>query len=150
MTFENIAVDSSDISRLETTLNNTKLPLSQRFRALFTLKSINTASSIKAIESAFSESGSTLLNHELAYVLGQMKNPLAVPMLESILTSNHAVMTRHEAAEALGAISSIESLELLQKHCLKEFESEEVVRETCELAVAKILHDQSDETVQQG
>lgn len=51
-------------------------------------------------------------------------------------------MTRHEAAEALGAIGGTTCIELLKSHAKIDVESEQVVRETCELAIAKIEHDQ--------
>lgn len=88
---------------------------------------------------------SPLLKHELAYVLGQLRNPLAVPILENVLvnpTGEHCAMVRHEAAEALGALSSEQSLPLLRKY-LDDPARE--VRETCEIAVGKIEFDHSAE-----
>lgn len=88
---------------------------------------------------------SPLLKHELAYVLGQMGNPSAIPTLEAVLvneTGQHCSMVRHEAAEALGALSSESSLPLLRKYM--QDESREV-RETCEVAVGKIEFDHSVE-----
>jgi len=81
------------------------------------------------------------LKHELAYVLGQIKNPKAVPHLEAVLIDADGFqgeMVRHEAAEALGALSSVHSLELLKKYKTDESRS---VRETCEIAVDKIEYD---------
>ena len=46
-------------------------------------------------------------------------------------------MCRHEAAEALGALGDIESLQLLRGYRDDEREVE-VVRETCEIAVGRI------------
>jgi deoxyhypusine monooxygenase len=92
MTFEQVELETDNVSKLRTCLLNEKSPLSTRFRALFTLKSINSEDSIRAIEEAFDEKASALLNHELAYVLGQMKNELAIPKLTEILSSpGHAV-----------------------------------------------------------
>jgi len=51
-------------------------------------------------------------------------------------------MVRHEAAEALGAISSLDSLPVLRKY-LDDPARE--VRETCEIAVDKIVFDHSEE-----
>lgn len=47
-------------------------------------------------------------------------------------------MVRHEAAEALGALSSLPSLDLLKKYRNDESRA---VRETCEIAVDKIEYD---------
>jgi deoxyhypusine monooxygenase len=90
---------------------------------------------------------SPLLKHELAYVLGQLQNPKAIPILENVLINpngQHCSMVRHEAAEALGALSSESSLELLRKY-MGEGESSREVRETCEIAVGKIEFDHSEE-----
>lgn len=52
-------------------------------------------------------------------------------------------MCRHEAAEALGAIGDMGCLELLKE--LRDAKEEvEVVRETCEIAVARIEWENSD------
>lgn len=53
-------------------------------------------------------------------------------------------MCRHEAAEALGALGDVGSLEVLRQ--LRDTKEEvEVVRETCEIAVARIEWENSEE-----
>lgn len=53
-------------------------------------------------------------------------------------------MCRHEAAEALGALGDMGSLDVLKQ--LRDAKDEvEVVRETCELAVARIEWENSEE-----
>ena len=89
---------------------------------------------------------STLLKHELAYVLGQMKNPSALPTLERVLRNlEEDPMVRHEAAEAMGAISSMQSIPTL-KELLHDERRE--VRETCEIALAMggIIQSRNDKT----
>jgi len=51
-------------------------------------------------------------------------------------------MVRHEAAEALGAIGSLESLVILEEYLKDE---SEVVSQTCELAIEKIKYDNRKE-----
>lgn len=120
---------------------------------------------------------SALLKHELAYCLGQTKNPSALPVLESVLRDkNEDPMVRHEvylfefirkvlftsephshslsyhytcpirngwqAAEAMGAISQTASIPILKEYLT---DSERSVRETCEIALAKIEWDNSFE-----
>lgn len=86
---------------------------------------------------------SVLLKHELAYCLGQMKVESALPVLESVLRDkNEDPMVRHEAAEAMGAISSLSSLPILREFLT---DSNRSVRETCEIALAKIEWDNSSE-----
>ncbi|KAI9205283.1 armadillo-type protein [Polychytrium aggregatum] len=133
--------DPATYSRLEETLLNSSgsVALHQRFRALFTLKSFKTDQAVDIIAKGFSDS-SILFKHELAYVLGQMKNPHAIKDLVAVLSNTtEAPMVRHEAAEALGAISDTAALETLIR--FKEDESR-VVRETIELAIEKIQYDE--------
>ncbi|KAI5841379.1 armadillo-type protein [Morchella snyderi] len=118
--------------------------LALRFRALFSLKHLATQgdlSAIDAIAAAFS-SNSALLKHELAYCLGQSKNHYAAPALQSVLSNlTEDPMVRHEAGEALGALGHTASLDLLRKHLT---DAEEVVRETCEIAIARIEWEASE------
>ncbi|KDR82580.1 hypothetical protein GALMADRAFT_237972 [Galerina marginata CBS 339.88] len=139
-----VVVSPSDLQTLEDCLlNKTKdVALHTRFRALFTLKSLKSEDAVNIISKGFSDP-SALLKHELAYCLGQIKKPSALPALESVLRdTTEDPMVRHEAAEAIGAISEPSSVAIL-----KEFlgDSERTVRETCEIAMAKIEWDNSEE-----
>jgi deoxyhypusine monooxygenase len=80
------------------------LPMFQRMRAVFSLRNHRTDEACLGLCEGFS-STSALLRHEIAYVLGQMQNPVALPTLTARLkdAAEH-VMVRHEAAEAMGAI----------------------------------------------
>jgi len=134
-------------------LNNKTSLLQDRFRALFTLKSLGSDRAIDVISLSFSDH-SVLLKHECAYVLGQMGNPYAIPILESILRdTNQDPMVRHEAGEALGAIGDERSINIL-----KEFATHEnrVISETCMLSLERISriidrnHPDHDATVSQN
>ncbi|CAG8631049.1 17605_t:CDS:2, partial [Acaulospora morrowiae] len=127
------------------TNKNGQIPLHKRFRAVFTLKNIADEKSIDILAKAFKDD-SALLKHELAYVLGQIKNPYANPVLSSVLDDKtEDPMVRHEAAEALGAIGDQSSLNILEKHL---YDEHAVVRETCELAIAKIKYENSKEDLE--
>lgn len=87
------------IDKIGSLLNNTSCPLKQRFRALFTLKNLGGSVAIDHIVRCFSDK-SALLKHELAYCLGQMRDPYAVPKLIELLEDNcQEVVVRHEAGE---------------------------------------------------
>ncbi|CAD6886134.1 unnamed protein product [Tilletia controversa] len=143
--------NNTEFAQLERSLLSGETPLDARFRALFELRGLAAVSetdahtAIDIIARGFADE-SALLKHELAYVLGQIADPHANPHLVAVL-SNRAEdpMVRHEAAEALGAISSLDSLPVLQKYVGDEDVS---VRETCELAIEKIKYDHSDESKQ--
>jgi len=131
-------------------------PLARRFRALFSLKhlaclqppTLKTQLAIRAIAAAFS-SPSALLKHELAYCLGQSKNAHAIPFLTEVLGNRQEdSMCRHEAAEALGALGFMESLEVLR--AIRDDKNEpDVVRETCDIAVDRIHWESSEERKQE-
>ncbi|WWC69903.1 deoxyhypusine hydroxylase [Kwoniella pini CBS 10737] len=141
-----IQVTPEQLSALKATLLNTsgKTPLHERFRSLFMLKAVGGDEVVDIIAEGL-EDPSPLLKHELAYVLGQLSNLKALPILNSVLNNDlgkHCSMVRHEAAEALGALSQLKSLEILNKF-LNDPSIE--VRETCEIAIKKIEFDNSPE-----
>ncbi|KAH8696103.1 HEAT repeat protein [Talaromyces proteolyticus] len=149
-------VTDDTIAKLRKVLTSENESLARRFRALFSLKHVaclhpptdQTLPAIEAIAAAFA-SPSELLKHELAYCLGQSRNPDAVPYLTHVLEDRHEdAMCRHEAAEALGALGYAESLEILK--ALRDDQSEvDVVRETCDIAVERILWEASRESKQE-
>ncbi|KAI2730880.1 hypothetical protein CBS147332_2732 [Penicillium roqueforti] len=127
-------------------------PLARRFRALFSLKHLaclqpttdQTLPAIEAIAAGFA-SPSALLKHELAYCLGQTKNIESVAYLQRVVKDTEEdAMCRHEAAEALGALGYADSLDILKK--LRDDTNElEIIRETCDIAVDRILWETSEE-----
>ncbi|XP_031849191.1 deoxyhypusine hydroxylase nero isoform X2 [Nomia melanderi] len=130
-----LEVNDNQITAIGCILNDKSRPLKERFRALFTLKNVGGAKAIEQISACF-EDDSALLKHELAYCLGQMQDPLAIPILINVLKDvTQEPMVRHEAGEALGAIgdpSVIPILEEYSKDCVPE------VAETCQLAVCRL------------
>lgn len=81
-------------------LNDKNRPLKERFRALFTLKNLGGPIAIEAISKCFADD-SALLKHELAYCLGQMQDPSAIPHLVQVIEDkSQEPMVRHEAGKA--------------------------------------------------
>jgi deoxyhypusine monooxygenase len=136
---------------LRATLTDENAALAKRFRALFSLKHLaaqkpatpRTIPAIEAIAAAFT-SPSALLKHELAYCLGQSGKLEAVPFLREVIEDRgEDAMCRHEAAEALGALSDLGSLHLLKQR-RDDTTEEDVVRETCDIAVERIEWEHSE------
>ena len=122
----------SNITNLSNTLSDENEKMFQRMRALFALRNIGGHESVDALTNAFS-SESALLKHEIAYVLGQMQDPHAVPsLIDRLSDATEDVMVRHEAAEALGAIGDMIAIDTLRKF---QDDSEVVVAESCEVAI---------------
>lgn len=79
---------------------------------------------------------SPLLRHEVAFVLGQLRNAQACATLEEVLRDvNDDVMVRHECAEALGAIGDVRSIPLLEALASDATGNDlEEIQQTCEVA----------------
>ena len=122
----------SNITNLSNTLSDENEKMFQRMRALFALRNMGGHESVDALTNAFN-SESALLKHEIAYVLGQMQDPHAVPsLIDRLSDTTEDVMVRHEAAEALGAIGDMIAIDTLRKY---QDDSEVVVAESCEVAI---------------
>jgi len=123
------------IRKVGNLLINTERPLKERFRALFTLKNIGGKLAIECIAKAF-EDESALLKHEVAYCLGQLQDPRAVPILSVVLEDkSREAIVRHEAAEALGAIGTEDVMPILEKFSL---DSVPEVSDTCKMAIDRL------------
>ncbi len=120
------------VADLRTVLCNEDEKMFQRMRALFALRNIGGKDSVDALAAAY-DSKSALLKHEIAYVMGQMQNPHAVPhLIERLEDAEEDVMVRHEAAEALGAIGDRTALDVLERFV---DDDEVVIAESCEVAL---------------
>jgi len=132
-------VSNKEIQNVGSVLNNADRPLKERFRALFTLKGLGGPEAISEMSKAFNDS-SELLKHEVAYCLGQMGDPQAIPVLSEVL--------KDLKQEPLGAIGDVSVLQLLQK--VLDEDQEEVVIDTCKLAVARLEWVQGQQKVEEG
>lgn len=120
------------VADLRTIICNENEKMFQRMRALFALRNIGGTDSVDALAAAY-DSKSALLKHEIAYVMGQMQDPHAVPhLIERLEDGEEDVMVRHEAAEALGAIGDRTALDVLERFV---DDDEVVIAESCEVAL---------------
>ena len=89
------------------------------------------------------KSGSALFKHEVAFVLGQLQDPVSIPaLLEGLSDKTENEMVRHECAEALGAIATKECNEGLEEHLADE---KRVVSESCIIALDMCEYENSPE-----
>ncbi|CAH8606085.1 unnamed protein product [Heterobilharzia americana] len=83
-----------------------------------------------------------LLQHEAAYCLGQRGDPKAIPyLLQAIRNEKHVTLIRHEAAEALAALSGCHGADIEQvEKALKEFANSNITElaETCQVGLCRI------------
>lgn len=130
------------VEKLQKVLNDQDTPLFERYRAMFRLRDLGTDEACLALASGFDDS-SALFKHEIAYVFGQLCNPVTVPALIKVLKDEReAGMVRHEAAEALGSIATEECLPVLKSFMN---DKEEVVRDSAIVAMDMYEYENSDE-----
>ncbi len=123
---------TGNIQIWSSSLVNDDIPMFQRMRNVFSLRNDGSNDACLGLCNGFN-SNSALLRHEVAYVLGQMQNKVAIPKLVEILSNEKEhVMVRHEAAEALGAIGDVAVMPILKgfvNHPKPE------ISESCEVAI---------------
>ncbi|KAL6940555.1 deoxyhypusine hydroxylase [Hanseniaspora vineae] len=134
--------EEMSVEDLQKMLNDQSLPIFKRYRAMFRLRDIGTNEACLALATAFDDP-SALLKHEIAYVFGQIGNPVVVPALVEVLGRVHeAPMVRHEAAEALGSIATDDVLPILKEHLQDDVD---VVRESAIVALDMYDYENSND-----
>lgn len=133
---------SKNVSELKATLLDEKETLFNRYRAMFSLRNIQTTDSVLALSEGL-KCKSALFRHEIAFVLGQLQEPCSIPFLtESLRDLNESEMVRHECAEALGAIATDECTKLLNEYLN---DTKRVVKESCVVALDMCEYENSQE-----
>ncbi|KAL8871931.1 MAG: hypothetical protein Q9174_002344 [Haloplaca sp. 1 TL-2023] len=128
------------IDDLQGVLLNVKLPLFERYRAMFALRDLSSPPdlpsavlAIQALARGFQDP-SALFRHEIAFVFGQLSHPASIPSLIATLSDKREEsMVRHEAAEALGSLGDEEGVEDMLKEFLND--EEQVVRDSVVVAL---------------
>jgi len=138
------------IAELEHALLDTKLPLFQRYRAMFALRDLasppDLPTAVPAVHALARglHDPSALFRHEIAFVFGQLSHPASIPALvECLSDQKEEGMVRHEAAEALGSLGEEEGVE----ETLKSFidDPEQVVRESIVVALDMAEYERNGE-----
>eukprot|EP00461_Guttulinopsis_vulgaris_P000770 UN00770 len=139
--------EEDDVEKIKAMLLDQNLPLFDRYRAMFKLRDLNTPAAIEALCAGFADT-SALFRHEIAYVFGQLSNPLAQDALIKVMKNmeEHS-MVRHEAAEALGAIADMatDSDKIVQVLTEGKEDPDRIVKESCDVAIDIVEYWQSDE-----
>ncbi|XP_065220003.1 deoxyhypusine hydroxylase-like isoform X12 [Planococcus citri] len=124
--------DSKDLPNLMEMYLNANLSIFERYRAMFALRNLNTDFSAEGITKGFN-SKSALFRHEVAFVLGQLQNPVTIPaLLKVVEDEGESNMVRHEAIEALGSIGTPDCVEIIRRFAN---DSDDLVRESCLVAL---------------
>lgn len=109
-------------------------PIAKRTHAAFILRTEGSEEAALIIADALNmREDSSLMRHELAYILGQMQHKVVCPQLEAILLDEQDdLIVRHECAEALGAIGDDSAIPILQRFCTHPSPE---IHETCQIAI---------------
>ncbi|XP_023941263.1 deoxyhypusine hydroxylase [Bicyclus anynana] len=131
-----------DIEELTKTLLDENKSLFERYRAMFSLRNLQTTESIHALAKGF-QASSALFRHEVAFVFGQMQDERSVPaLIQTLEDKDEHEMVRHEAAEALGSIGTEDCTKVLKMYLE---DPRPVVRESCEVALDMSEYENSPE-----
>lgn len=134
--------ETKDIAKLTEILLDENAKLFERYRAMFSLRNIQTVESINALGNGL-KCKSALFRHEIAFVLGQIQNECSIKVLaDNLQDANENEMVRHECAEALGAIATEKCIEILKKYLHDE---KQVVKESCVVALDMCEYENSPE-----
>lgn len=119
-------------SELGTLLLDCSISLFKSYQAMFSLRNRGTDDAVLELCKGF-KNKSALFRHEIAFVLGQLQNKIAIPyLIERLEDVNEASMVRHECAEALGSIASDICLYILNRFLEDD---DIIVRESCLVAL---------------
>ncbi|XP_059480222.1 deoxyhypusine hydroxylase [Neocloeon triangulifer] len=136
------ASEERNLCSLREKLLSESTDLYERYRALFALRNINSKESTKILSEGL-KYGGALFRHELAFVLGQIQEPIAVDaLIQGLEDKSQDEMVRHECAEALGAIATEKAMKVLEGFLEDEIR---VVRESCEIALDMCEYENSTE-----
>lgn len=137
----------NDVAYLTEILLDPKVSLFNRYRAMFTLREINTVESCVGISQSLKlehfDSCSALLKHEVAFVLAQMCDVFhaSVPyLLEACQNSNEASIVKHEGLVAVGEMIDDEKI---IEHLLQH--EDPIVSESCAVAINNIRNRLAEE-----
>nr|NVI76142.1 nero [Cucujiformia] len=89
---------TNDVNELKNILLDENESLFERYRAMFSLRNLNTKESVEVLGTALKH-GSALFKHEIAFVLGQIQNTAGIPyLIKSLEDVNENEMVSHECA----------------------------------------------------
>ena len=125
---------------LRKSLEDPSNPIGMRMRAAYHLRQEHGERPDEVVDALaaglLEERHGSLMRHEFAYVMGQLRDERCCEALERVLqNAKDNVMVRHEASEALGAIGAARSLPVLKEVMEPSQQNPAELVETCQLAV---------------
>jgi len=137
-----MAVNEQTFEVLGAIMSDESGKIAQRMSTCFVLKQKGGVEALHALAKGLT-SKSDLLKHEICYVMGQMRDSNAIPILTNVLKDkSEAPVVRHEAAEALAAIGDLSVLPLLEEYAKDPVRE---VSETCRLGADGLIYQRDNE-----
>jgi deoxyhypusine monooxygenase len=91
-----VSVTPETLEKLGNSLSDPSVPLAKKYRNLFTLRNLQHKDIVPQIAKGLNVD-SALFKHEVAFCLGQLKEPTAIPYLIEVLQrKDEHTMVRHE------------------------------------------------------
>lgn len=113
---QNFISTENSIAKAISIVQSNKTTASEKTRSLFYLRCLDTEEAALALEACITRT-SVLIDHEVAYILGQMKQKASIPFLLKLMADTTVDdIVRHEAIEALGNFEDISLIENIQPH----------------------------------
>lgn len=134
--------ETPPLASLQECIADPSLPIGMRMRAAYFLRHLHETHAadqhiiIDTLANGLRDKRhGSLMRHEFAYVMGQLRDEGCCPVLESVLQSDaDCIMVRHEAAEALGAIGAERSEGALTA-VMEKYPDQPELSDTCRLAL---------------
>lgn len=116
-------------------IKSSDVSIQKKTDIIFTLKELGSDEAIYALHNCITNT-SVLLDHEIAYILGQLKNNISIPFLINLAkNTEYDPIVRHEAIEALGNFEDINIIKHLE---LFLTDKNDLIRESAILAIYKL------------
>ncbi|KAI4291253.1 deoxyhypusine monooxygenase [Pancytospora philotis] len=133
---------TAEMRRAVENARSADVAIATKMDALFYLKSLDSPAAAHCLEHCLSHS-SVLQDHEVAYILGQMKQPNSVPFLLAVARDEGVSgIVRHEAIEALGNFEDAALIPEIEAFAASDCA---IVRESAVLAVRKLAESGADQ-----
>ena len=134
--------ETPPLASLQECIGDPSLPIGMRMRAAYFLRHLHETKSgdqdviVETLANGLVDiRHGSLMRHEFAYVMGQLRDQRCCPVLETVLQdADDCVMVRHEAAEALGAIGADRSQAALTI-VMEKYPDRPELSDTCRLAL---------------
>ncbi|EED43883.1 hypothetical protein EBI_25956 [Enterocytozoon bieneusi H348] len=126
---------NQNLDKYSELIKSSNVSIQEKMNIIFTLKELGTNDAVYTLHNCITNN-SVLLDHEIAYILGQLKNDISIPFLINLAKNiKYDPIVRHEAIEALGNFEDINIIKHLELFLTN---NNDLIRESAILAIYKL------------